>query len=151
MITNNKIRDIIKRTLNVDNTLNESIVIQKKTFDIKTDYLSTDTIKNHEELYNQYVKDFNKVSAELDTAERVDVNSNDSRYRSLKVDETYNLNAAYLHELYFANIADASSNISMDSLAYMRLSRDFGTFDDWQKDFIACCMGSRCGWGNYIS
>ena len=34
----------------------------------------------------------------------------------------------------------------MDSLSYMRLARDFGTFDDWQKDFIACCMASRCGW-----
>jgi len=31
-------------------------------------------------------------------------------------------------------------------LSYMRLSRDFGTFDDWQRDFIACCMASQCGW-----
>ena len=28
----------------------------------------------------------------------------------------------------------------------MRLERDFGTFDDWQKDFIACAMSSRSGW-----
>ena len=34
----------------------------------------------------------------------------------------------------------------MDSLSYMRLSRDFGSFDAWQKDFIACCQSSRCGW-----
>ena len=34
----------------------------------------------------------------------------------------------------------------MDSLAFMRLERDFGTFDEWQKDFIACCMSSRNGW-----
>ena len=34
----------------------------------------------------------------------------------------------------------------MDSLSYMRLSRDFGTFDDWQKDFMAACKSSRCGW-----
>ena len=34
----------------------------------------------------------------------------------------------------------------MDSIAYMRLSRDFGSFDAWQKDFIACCLASRCGW-----
>ena len=56
------------------------------------------------------------------------------------------MNAAYLHELYFNNISDLSSQISMDSLAYIRLSRDFGTFDAWQKDFIACCTASRCGW-----
>ena len=76
----------------------------------------------------------------------IDVNSNNSQYRSLKIDETYNMNAAYLHELYFANISDLHSEIAMDSLSYMRLSRDFGTFDAWQKDFIACCSASRCGW-----
>lgn len=48
------------------------------------------------------------------------------------------MNGSYLHELYFANIADSQSRISMDSLSYMRLNRDFGTFDNWQRDFIAC-------------
>jgi len=28
----------------------------------------------------------------------------------------------------------------------MRLSRDFGNFDNWQKDFIACCLSARNGW-----
>jgi Fe-Mn family superoxide dismutase len=34
----------------------------------------------------------------------------------------------------------------MDSLTFLRLERDFGTFDEWQKDFIACCMSSRDGY-----
>jgi Fe-Mn family superoxide dismutase len=34
----------------------------------------------------------------------------------------------------------------MDSLAYMRLARDFGTFDDWQIDFVACALSARNGW-----
>ena len=40
--------------------------------------------------------------------------------------------------MYFENISDLNSTVSVDSLSYMRLARDFGTFDDWQKDFIAC-------------
>ena len=28
----------------------------------------------------------------------------------------------------------------------MRLSRDFGSFDNWQKDFMACAAASQCGW-----
>ena len=28
----------------------------------------------------------------------------------------------------------------------MRLERDFGTFDDWQRDFIACALSARNGW-----
>ena len=34
----------------------------------------------------------------------------------------------------------------MDSISFMRLERDFGSFNDWQRDFIACCTASRCGW-----
>ena len=34
----------------------------------------------------------------------------------------------------------------MDMLTYMRLSRDFGDFDKWQNDFIACCLSALCGW-----
>ena len=28
----------------------------------------------------------------------------------------------------------------------MRLARDFGTFDKWQEDFVACCLSARNGW-----
>ena len=56
------------------------------------------------------------------------------------------MNAAYLHSLFFDNISDQRSIITMDSLAFMRLERDFGSFDAWQKDFVACCMSARNGW-----
>ena len=64
----------------------------------------------------------------------------------MKLDETYNLNSVWLHELYFANCFDPNSEIYMDSMAYLRLQRDFGTFDDWQKDFIACATSVGEGW-----
>jgi|TARA_R110000796_G_scaffold96562_2_gene202378 Fe-Mn family superoxide dismutase len=138
----------IKETLNVGEkkSINESFAAQPKKFNLKTDFLSPSNAQNHIELYEKYVKDFNSVSAQLDAVDKSEANSNHSPYRSLKIDETYNMNAAYLHELWFSNIADANSRISMDSLAYMRLNRDFGTFDDWQRDFIACAMSARCGW-----
>jgi Fe-Mn family superoxide dismutase len=147
MITNRDVKNIIRDSLGMEeSTMTENLVIQQKTINLKTDYLSKASIQNHLELYDQYVKDFNRLNAEMGTANREDVSANDSDYRSIKIDETYSLNAAYLHELYFANIGDNSSQIGMDSLAYMRLARDFGTFDAWQKDFIACCMASRSGW-----
>ena len=148
-LTNKDIKDNIKMTLGLDqedNELNESYVAQAKQFNLATEFLSSANKRNHQELYDQYVKDFNQISAELDTVDRDSVTSNHSQYRSLKIDETFNLNGAYLHELYFANISDLHSEIAMDSLSYMRLSRDFGSFDAWQKDFIAACLSSRCGW-----
>jgi Fe-Mn family superoxide dismutase len=86
------------------------------------------------------------VSAKLDTANRTETNPRHSDYRSLKLDETYNLNAVWLHELYFANCFDPNSEIVMDSQAYLKLQRDFGNFDDWQKDFMACAMSAGSGW-----
>ena len=145
-IFNNKAKKIIKDALSSPKELNESFVGQQKQFNVTTDFLSEKSINNHIELYKGYVENFNKVSAELDSADRSNVNSNHSDYRNKKLDETYNLNGIYLHELYFGNIGDNNSQINMDTLPYMRLNRDFGTFDDWQKDFIACSLSSRNGW-----
>ena len=150
-LTEKDLIENIRNSLNLDkrdehDTISESYVAQEKNFNLSTELLSDSNKKNHVELYQKYIEDFNRISAELDTANRDVAGSNSSQYRSLKIDETYNLNAIYLHELYFSNISDLHSQISMDSLSYMRLSRDFGTFDAWQKDFIACCEASRCGW-----
>jgi Fe-Mn family superoxide dismutase len=126
--------------------LSESYVTQAKKFNLSTDLLGEKTNKAHQELFEEYVATLNDVSAELDTADRDLANSRDSVFRSLKIDETYGINASFLHAYYFENIADPQSKITMDSLAFMRLERDFGTFDSWQKDFIACALSSRSGW-----
>jgi Fe-Mn family superoxide dismutase len=151
---NADIKNIIKESLGMETSsdadekqvLEESYVAQIKSFNLPTEFLSEKNKRAHIDLYKEYVETFNRVSAELDAVNRDDANSRDSKFRSLKIDETYNLNALWLHELYFSNISDLHSEIAMDSIAYMRLERDFGTFDAWQKDFIACAMSARSGW-----
>ena len=151
MLKNQDIKKIINETLKINSSdgkevISEALVANVKQFNMNTEYLSDANKNNHLQLYKGYVESFNEISAELDAADKSAANSNNSSYRSLKIDETYNMNAIYLHELYFANVNDPNSKITMDSLAYMRLARDFGSFDDWQKDFIACCKAARCGW-----
>jgi Fe-Mn family superoxide dismutase len=34
----------------------------------------------------------------------------------------------------------------MDSKAYIRLESTWGTFQDWQSDFIACALSAGNGW-----
>ena len=126
--------------------LNEAYSVATKTFDIKTESLSEDSKKAHQELLAGYVEALNRVSAELDTADRDGSNPNNSQFRNLKIDESHNLNAAFLHGLFFENVGDVNSKITMDTLSFMRLERDFGTFDAWQKDFIACALAARNGW-----
>jgi Fe-Mn family superoxide dismutase len=149
------IKDSIKETLKENGystsnetreIVNEAYVIQPGKFDLNTQLLSDKTKKSHQELLDNYSKMLNKVSSELDGVDKSSANLNSSTFRSLKFDETYSYNASFLHGLYFQNISDLSSQISVDSLTHMKLSRDFGTFDRWQEDFIACALSSRNGW-----
>ena len=147
-ISDNDLMKIIKETLGSSNdkkVVQESYVLQSKKYDIQTDVLSEKSISANIQDFENTVKVTNEVSAKLDTADRTDVDSKDSAYRELKVAESYNLNDLFLTSLYFDNIADPVSKVSMDSLAYIRLSRDFGTFEEWQKDFIACALSARNG------
>lgn len=126
--------------------LSEAQVITPKSFPLNTERLSNATKRAHERLYNNYVDKFNKASSALNAASQQEANSNSSQYRSLSIDRTYNLNAIKLHELYFYNISDLSSEIGVNSIPYMRLVRDFGSFEKWQFDFMAACRSSREGW-----
>tara|TARA_B100000131_G_scaffold300512_1_gene321918 strand:- start:115 stop:852 length:738 start_codon:yes stop_codon:yes gene_type:complete len=128
------------------NVISEAYVAEAGKFNLKTELLSDKTKKSHQELLEGYVETLNKVSAKLDGVDKSSANLNHSDFRNLKVDETYNHNAAFLHGLYFENISDLNSQITVDSLTYMKLARDFGTFDKWQEDFVACCLSARNGW-----
>ena len=136
------IKEIIRKSLQ----LNEAVVKNIKSFTLKTEFLSQGNKDNHVSLYEGYIKASNEVSAKLDSVDRSSVNGNHSLYRSLKIDEAFNQNGVALHELYFENISDIASEIAMDNIAYMKIARDFGSFDAWQKDFLACCQAARCGW-----
>lgn len=148
VLTTHDMKKIVKEAVTalIPETVVEAYVATPKQYDIPTEALPAETKAEHTELYKKYVKSLSSVSAELDTVGRKDVNYRSSELGSLKRDEVFNLNAVYLHELYFANIGDVSSEILQDNLSYMRLARDFGTFDDWQRDFMACAMAAREGW-----
>lgn len=126
--------------------LAEAYVVTASKYELSTEKLSEENKSAHQELMEGYAKALNEVSAALDTADRDGANPNSSTFRNLKVDEVHNLNAAFLHGLFFENVSDVRSNLAMDSLVYMRLERDWGTFDAWQRDFIACALSSRNGW-----
>lgn len=138
---------IVKKSLDpVLDDLNESYVAEPKAYNQVSEFVSQKTKDAHTALYQGYVETLNRVSAELDTVPRGEADSKHSAFRGLKLDETYNLNSVWLHELYFANCFDPHSEIYMDSVAYLRLERDFGTFQDWQKDLMACAMACGNGW-----
>jgi Fe-Mn family superoxide dismutase len=146
-LSKGSISNVIQQSLGTDDKrVNEAYVTQAKKYNLTTELLSSKNKKAHQELLEGYVESLNTISAKLDTADRASANTNSAEFRSLKIDESYNLNAAFLHAYFFDNISDPQSQISMDSITFLRLERDFGSFDSWQKDFIACAMSSRNGW-----
>ena len=126
--------------------VNESYVTVAKKYNLATEFLSAKNKKSSQEDFEKHVEALNEISAQLDTASRDDAHHLSSDFRRLKVDEVHCLNAAFLRALHFENISDVRSQLTMDSISFMRLERDFGSFDDWQRDFIACAMSSRNGY-----
>lgn len=142
-----EIKDIIVNSLGLEKgNIKEAYVTQSKKYELNTELLSQKSKAAHQELFEKYSDQLNSISAQLDVASREDANPNNSELRSLKMDETYNLNGSYLHALYFDNISDVNSIVMLDSLSYLRIERDFGSFDAWQEDFIGCALASRGGW-----
>lgn len=140
------VREVIPSEKKQKKIVSEAYVVQAKKFTNHTAALSDKAKESHQKLLEGYVDALNATSAKLDGADRETANANDSEFRSLKLQEAHNLNAAFLHGLFFENVGDMQSKITTDSLTFMRLERDFGTFDAWQKDFIACAMSARNGW-----
>jgi len=145
------IRSTIRQSLGLsgegqERSLNEAYVVEPKSYSFRTEFLSDKTKKARIDDFNESVKCLNSVAARLDTADREGASSKSSDFRALKADETRCINDSFLRSKYFDNIDDPRSQITMDTLTFMRLERDWGTFDAWQKDFIACGMSARSGY-----
>lgn len=135
-----------KTALKFKTLVTEALNVLPKAFLLKTEKLSSKTKQSHEIIYKKHIDAFNKSSSQLDASSKEEASSNYSAYRSVSRDMIANLNSVKMHELYFGNISDLASEISLDSIPYIKLARDFGTFETWQYDFIASCMSVRNGW-----
>ena len=144
----NSIENEIDKALGMTNSrksLSEAYVIEPKKFELKTELLGGRTKRARQEEFETGTKSVNEISAELDTADRHDVNEYHSHFRNLKLDEAYNASLSVLRAAHFKNISSLASIIAADSISFMRLERDFASFDEWQRDFIACGCASRSG------
>ena len=130
------IQKVIPHQVENSDLISESYVHEPKQFKQVTEFISQKAKNAHVELYKGYIESLNKISSELDTADRSGVNSRHSQFKSLKIDETYNLNAVWLHELYFSHCFDPNSEIAMDSMSFIRL----------QRDFMAGALAAGNGW-----
>ena len=102
--------------------------------------------EEHYSLYKNYITSINELTYKIEHATQEileDANTINGCFRSLKRGEIFSLNAVILHELYFRNIGGCKLN--PPEMVKTILERDFGSFENWEKEFIAVAKSSR-GW-----
>lgn len=99
--------------------------------------------EHYEKLYKGYVNSFNTIQRKLSQASKENQNPRYTEYRELKVEETFNLNGAVLHELYFNNLG-GSSGMPTGKIKNA-IMHYFGSVEKWMEDFKAAAASSR-GW-----
>jgi Fe-Mn family superoxide dismutase len=105
--------------------------------------LSDTQLKAHFTLYQGYVKKLNEIRERLGTADRSTANYSFSEYSELRRREPVAYNGTVLHEMYFENIGDGSTQ--PDEHAKRLITSSFGSMDAWIADAKACLMSAH-GW-----
>ena len=105
--------------------------------------ISQKTIENHYgKLYQGYVKKWQEIQEKLNSVDLSSANATFSELRELKLEEGFVADAVLLHEAYF-DILGGDGVPKGEILE--RISQDFGSFENWQKEFKALALAAR-GW-----
>jgi Fe-Mn family superoxide dismutase len=101
---------------------------------------SDQALELHFGLYEGYVNNTNKLLEELDTADK-----GSPEYAEMKRRLGWEFDGMRLHEYYFGALGgDGESNKNSDLVK--ELEKDFGSFENWEKDFTAVGKMRGIGW-----
>src|SRR3989344_3961885 len=104
--------------------------------------ISDKTSITHDKLYQAYVAKKDQIQKELETVDLATANQTFSSLRALKDAETFAVNGAYLHEIYFAGLGgDGQAQGSLIE----QINKDFGSFEQFTSLAKACSLAAR-GW-----
>lgn len=107
--------------------------------------LSDPLLKMHFTLYQGYVKNTNALEDMLKEMEK-NGDSQTIAYGALKRRFGWEYDGMALHELYFENLGAKSGLPKKESPLYKLIEKNFGSFEDWRKDFLATGMIRGIGW-----
>jgi len=114
-----------------------------KKFDhlIGVEGFSEKMLKNHLTLYEGYVNNVNKISELLKSKE-----AGNPEYAELRRRFGWEWNGMRLHELYFENIIKGGLELDNNSELYKKIAKDFGSFENWMKEFKGIGTMRGIGW-----
>lgn len=116
-----------------------------RAFDVELTGISKKTMEEHYKLYQGYVNKANEIHEKLAALDKDPAKANPtySDLRELKVELTRAVGGVKNHELYFS-LLGGRGGAPAGKLADL-ITRDFGSFEEWQKDLKATGLAAR-GW-----
>lgn len=123
------------------------MIYEVKNFDnlLGTKGFSDQLLKNHFTLYQGYVTNSNKLADALRNMAKEGKIST-SEYAELKRRFGWEWNGMRLHEYYFGNIIKGGKVIDKNTNLYKKIMEDFGSYENWEKDFKATGAMRGIGW-----
>lgn len=106
---------------------------------------SDQLLKNHFILYQGYVANTNKLAEALSKMIK-EGKEGTSEFAELKRRFGWEFNGMRLHEYYFGNMVKNSNSIGKDSKLFKKLAEEFGSYENWEKDFKATASMRGIGW-----
>ncbi|HAV11124.1 MAG TPA: superoxide dismutase [Candidatus Moranbacteria bacterium] len=102
--------------------------------------LSDELLKGHFGLYEGYVKNTNGALDIMKKEEGI--------YEFGEVSRRFGWewNGMRLHELYFSNMMKGGSELEKGSDLYKKIEEDFGSYENWEKNFKAKASMRGIGW-----
>ncbi|VVB55505.1 Superoxide dismutase [Mn] 1 [uncultured archaeon] len=106
---------------------------------------SDQLLKNHFTLYQGYVTNTNKVADAL-SAMAKEGKTTTPEYAELKRRFGWEFNGMRLHEYYFDNMTKGGKAVDKNTNLYKKIVADFGSYENWEKDFKATGAMRGIGW-----
>jgi Fe-Mn family superoxide dismutase len=123
------------------------MVYEARNFDhlLGTPGFSDNLLKNHFTLYQGYVKNTNLL---IETLSKMlsEGKAGIPEFAELKRRFGWEFNGMRLHEFYFGNMKKTQTKINKNSNFSRSLTKEFGSYENWEKDFKAVGAMRGIGW-----
>ncbi len=106
---------------------------------------SDQLLKNHFTLYHGYVTNTNKLADALNAMIK-EGKTTAPEYAELKRRFGWEFNGMRLHEYYFGNMIKGGKAIDKNTNLFKKIAADFGSYENWEKDFRATGSMRGIGW-----
>jgi Fe-Mn family superoxide dismutase len=119
------------------------MIYNAKNFDrlLGMEGFSDKLLTTHFKLYEGYVAHINKMIDFLNGA-----NTETQEYDEVKRRFAWEFNGMRLHEAYFGNMKKGGEEFDPQSELVKKIVQDFGSFENWERDFKAVSSMRGIGW-----